>query len=196
MYVSTSIGVWPQASQFSNTSRIVACTSISAGIEKQKKRDAPPTTYHVPVTTRNRVQTFLFSIWGAECTSVTFYIYISLSREHDTVNFLVWVGAALGGSVHSPHCKCNEIKNPQLSVPIAPRHGVVKSSRLDLYTEGLVVSVWLKTAPRSEHLLASSVYRKFDVRGFSQCGSGRIRPKRTCMVTDSAALAHGDLPGR
>ena len=47
-------------------------------------------------------------------------------------------------------------------------HDGFKSSRLDSYTDGIVVSVWLKTAPRSEHLLASSRYRKFCALGVSQ----------------------------
>ena len=71
---------------------------------------------------------------------------------------------------------------------------VLKSSRLDSCTDGLVVSVWLKAAPpRSEHLvhlLASRMYRKLVVRGFSQWPY----TAQTYLVT--ATLAPGDLPGR
>ena len=65
---------------------------------------------------------------------------------------------------------------------------------MDSYTDGIVVSVWLKTAPRSEHLLASSVYRKLDYSGGLFPLAVTPYTAQTYLVT--AAQAQGDLAGR
>ena len=63
---------------------------------------------------------------------------------------------------------------------------------MDSYTDSIFVSVWLKTAPRSEQMLKRKRDRscKLCVRGFSQWPD----TAQTYLVT--AALAWGDLPGR